>query len=100
MTAAQLADLLKVGLHGYEHGWVFVGIPGGGGRVSHPVHGSGQVTGVGGGKVRVRFDDGAERSFEHQPGPARDGGHFEARTSEASTGAPGRRSGEHGRRGR
>jgi hypothetical protein len=91
MTAAQLADLLKVGPHGYIHGWIFVGIPGGGGQIEHPELGRGRVTGVGGRKVRVRFDSGAEHSFEHRPGAGRGGngaGHFVPRGLATDNPAP------------
>jgi 8-oxo-dGTP pyrophosphatase MutT (NUDIX family) len=54
---------VKVGPHGYEHNWVFVGIPGVGDEVHHPVHGKGTVSEVTGGHVAVRFHSGAEHSF-------------------------------------
>lgn len=67
-TVAPLAsdaepDLVKVGPHGYVHGWVFVGIPSGkapaaGDKISHHEHGSGVVTHVGADGAHARFDNG------------------------------------------
>lgn len=93
ITAGQLAELVKVGPHGYIHGWIFVGIPGVGGEVQHPHLGHGHVIGVGNGKVRVRFDSGAEHSFEHHAGTGRagggsGGGHFEPRGSGSGSSRP------------
>lgn len=70
-TAAELET--KVGPHGYEHGWRFVGIPGTGDHVHHPVHGHGIVTAVDGKHVSVRFDHAGDKAFDHarpQPGEA------------------------------
>jgi hypothetical protein len=57
----------KVGPHGWEHGWHFVGVPGTGDSVHHPSHGKGVVTAVTDKHVAVRFSSGAERTFEHAP---------------------------------
>ena len=78
----------KVGPHGYEHGWVFVGVPGANDAVHHPRHGRGMVTKVTDKHVHVRFDNGAHHAFERAPGngPARivprpeGGGHGESDT--------------------
>lgn len=69
-----------VGPAGYIHGWIFVGVPGPGQEVYHPLHGRGTVTGTQGGKVQVNFAAGHSRSFpvrSHQ-GP----GHFEQMTDD------------------
>lgn len=60
---------VKVGPHGYIHGWHFVGVPGVGERVHHPHLGKGTITGIGGGQVHVRFDSGHAQPFEHRTGP-------------------------------
>lgn len=62
-------SLAKVGPKGYEHNWVFVGIPGVGGRVRHPHHGHGKITAHEGNEVTVAFDRGHERTFHaaHRP---------------------------------
>lgn len=88
--AAQLARLLtadtegpaalaKVGPHGYEHNWVFVGVPGVGDEVHHPVHGKGTVSAVTGKHVSVKFASGAEHSFEHTGGKPGNAGGFAVR---------------------
>lgn len=58
-------DLVKVGPKGYEHGWIYVGPPKVGARVHVPDLGRGTVTRRGKKTTAVRFDSGAEHSFEH-----------------------------------
>ena len=67
LAAQARAELLKVGPKGYEHGWVFVGVPGVGGRVQHPQHGPGTVTRHGKKTMAARFESGHEAAFEHAP---------------------------------
>lgn len=55
--------LNKVGPKGYEHNWVFVGVPGVGGRVFHPQHGHGSVASHDGKSVAVHFDSGHKADF-------------------------------------
>jgi hypothetical protein len=57
------AKLNKVGPKGYEHNWVFVGVPGAGGRVFHPHHGHGTVNEHRGDSVSVHFDSGHKADF-------------------------------------
>lgn len=52
------ADLVKVGPHGYIHGWIHVGPASVGDVVHHDTHGEGVVTGVHDDHVRVRFAGG------------------------------------------
>jgi hypothetical protein len=86
--ASALPAEYRVGPHGYIHGWIFVGVPGAGAKVFHPSHGHGTVTGTAGGRATVKFDSGAEHSFEHRP--AAGAGHLEPRgTHKRVTGANG-----------
>lgn len=86
LALAAAPELVKVGPHGYIHGWIFVGIPGTGDHVFHPGHGHGQVTESepagehGHAHVSVAFDDGHSASFpvRSQAGP----GHFERMTDD------------------
>lgn len=73
------AELLKVGPKGYEHGWVFVGVPGVGARIHHPEHGPGVVTRHNKKTMGARFDKGHEAAFEHAPETPDPGEHFVAR---------------------
>lgn len=59
---------LKVGPKGYIHGWIFVGGPGVGDKVHHPVHGAGVVSALDAHHVTVKFANGHEASFEHRAG--------------------------------
>ena len=55
-------DLTKVGAEGYIHGWVCVRPPCGkvGDAVSHPVHGTGEITNAGeNNKLHATFSDGS-----------------------------------------
>lgn len=67
------AKLNKVGPKGYEHNWVFVGVPGTGGRVFHPQHGHGTVASHNGSSATVHFDSGHKADFAagHGGGPPR-----------------------------
>lgn len=67
------AKLNKVGPKGYEHNWVFVGVPGAGGRVFHPQHGHGTVADHKGDSVAIHFDSGHKADFAagHGSGPPR-----------------------------
>lgn len=66
---------VKVGPHGYEHNWVFVGVPGVGHSVRHPVHGKGIVTAADGKHVTVNFHSGTAKTFEHTaPKPGKPSG--------------------------
>jgi GNAT superfamily N-acetyltransferase len=60
-----LPDLEKVGPKGYEHGWIFVGIPVAGTIVHHPEHGRGTVARAGKATSTVHFDSGHKAAFEH-----------------------------------
>lgn len=69
---------LKVGPHGYIHGWIFVGVPGVGDEVNHPSHGKGTITGHDDKHVTVHFASGKDHSFEvHRS--AGEEGHFTER---------------------
>lgn len=61
-----VADVVKVGPKGYEHGWIFVGAPGVGAAVHHSQHGPGVVVGAdhGKGTVDVRHADGTVRTYQ------------------------------------
>lgn len=60
-----------VGPKGYIHGWIFVGAPGVGARVSHPSLGAGTVTSHNGSTATVKFDrSGASKSFTARAGKA------------------------------
>ena len=63
VSAAQLADMIKVGPHGYIHGWHFVGIPITGSEVDHPNMGHGKVIGHSKSTAFVHFDSGEEKAF-------------------------------------
>ena len=66
LTVAQLADLMKVGPHGYTHGWHFVGSAEVGAEVSHPDFGTGRIFAHTEDAVHVRFskgDGGEDRAF-------------------------------------
>jgi hypothetical protein len=87
---ALLAELVKVGPKGYEHGWVFVGVPGAeahhprgmrvGAQVHHPEHGSGTVKRVGAKTVTVQHHDGERRAYDiGHVGDATRAGHFAPR---------------------
>lgn len=67
------AKLNKVGPKGYEHNWVFVGVPGTGGRVFHPQHGHGTVAEHNGSSATIHFDSGHKADFAagHDSGPPR-----------------------------
>jgi ribA/ribD-fused uncharacterized protein len=65
LAKTALAELVKVGPKGYEHGWVFVGVPGVGALLHHPSHGHGTVARVGAKTAAVRFESGHEAAFEH-----------------------------------
>lgn len=86
VKTATAAGLVKVGPHGYIHGWIFVGIPAAGDHVFHPHHGHGQVTESepagehGHPHVSVAFDDGHAASFPVRPGQGP--GHFERMTDD------------------
>lgn len=69
------ADVVKVGPKGYEHGWIFVGVPSSGDVVHHPSYGSGHVIHHDGTTVTVRFH-GEEHTFRHRAGTHSDN-HFE-----------------------
>lgn len=59
----------KVGPKGWEHNWIFVGVPGAGAAVHHPQHGAGVVSKVTGTHVRVTFArSGDEHAFERVKG--------------------------------
>lgn len=69
---------LKVGPHGYIHGWIFVGVPGLGDAVSHPSHGKGVIEGHDDKHVTVRFQNGKTHTFDvHRD--ASEEGHFTER---------------------
>ena len=59
-----MRDAVRVGPHGYEHGWIFVGVPAAGASVYHPQFGRGTVSGHAAGSVSVSFG-GRSHSFEH-----------------------------------
>jgi len=64
-----LDRIVKVGPHGYTHGWIHVGPALAGVPVHHPEHGRGIVTQVdrSANRTHVRFDNGREHSFERGP---------------------------------
>lgn len=64
MTAVLHVD--KVGLKGYEHGWIFVGAPTVGAAVHHPKHGAGAITATTATHLSVRHDNGKSRSYGHR----------------------------------
>lgn len=71
---AEFAHLeVKVGPKGYVHGWHYVGPQAAGAKVFHADFGNGTVSAHDGKSVKVKFGDGAERSFEarHSEGTAR-----------------------------
>lgn len=80
-TAAELAGVVKVGPHGWEHGWKFVGIPVLGTEVKHPDLGTGHVTSHTDDTVTARFPDaGKTKTFSRgtaSPGSAPAPGHLE-----------------------
>lgn len=63
MTAAQLADLVKVGPHGFTHGWRFVGVPVPGAEVSHPDLGTGIIASHTSTHVNVDFPGSGSMQF-------------------------------------
>jgi hypothetical protein len=65
-----VADLVKVGVEGYIHGWICVRPPCGkvGGIVSHPSHGDGTITAVDDDGVHAKFDDGVEAVLGSEDG--------------------------------
>lgn len=77
-SKAATPDLLKVGPHGYIHGWIFVGVPGMGDAVRHPSHGQGEITGHTEGHVTVRFQSGKTHTFQVHRDASEDG-HFTER---------------------
>lgn len=69
LTQQVVPDVVKVGPHGYIHGWIFVGVPGVGDAVHHPSHGKGVIEGHDEKHVTVRFASGKTHSFEvHRDG--------------------------------
>ena len=79
-----------VGPHGYEHGWVFVGAPGVGTRVSHPAHGIGRVVSSGGGRITVKHDSGQTNQYRSVKARSGEKPGFKAvaKTAEAGGKAP------------
>lgn len=63
LTAAQLADLIKVGPHGFTHGWRFVGVPVPGAEVKHPDLGTGIVASHTSTHVNVDFPKAGSMQF-------------------------------------
>jgi hypothetical protein len=59
------AELIKVGPHGYIHGWIKVGPGTVGEQVHHPDHGPGTVVRVTPKRSMIDFVSGAQHSFEH-----------------------------------
>jgi len=76
-------DVVKVGPHGYIHGWILVGVPGVGAMVRHPEHGHGRVTKVTPKRAMVDFDSGARHAFEHGGPTGVLPGHFVVRAPKA-----------------
>jgi 2'-5' RNA ligase len=75
---AAVPDVVKVGPHGYIHGWIFVGVPGLGDAVRHPSHGKGVIEGHDDKHVTVRFQSGKTHTFDvHRD--ASEEGHFTER---------------------
>lgn len=56
-------ETVKVGPHGYIHGWIFVGVPGMDDEVRHPEHGKGTITAHDGKHVTVAFKNGKIHTF-------------------------------------
>jgi hypothetical protein len=63
-------ELVKVGPKGYEHGWVFVGIPSPGDKVSLGGK-AGTVGAVTSTHARVKLSDGTTASIPHDGGPGK-----------------------------
>jgi 8-oxo-dGTP pyrophosphatase MutT (NUDIX family) len=60
-------DLVKVGPHGYIHGWIYVGdADSEGEEVTHPDLGHGQVTTATSAHANVKFSDGSTATFDRQ----------------------------------
>jgi len=77
-----------VGPEGFIHGWIFVGVPGVGGKVFHPSLGHGTVTGHSGSHATVRFARGTH-TFPARTGkgPGRLSQHATGSTGSANSAA-------------
>jgi hypothetical protein len=58
-------DLVKVGPHGFIHGWIYVGPGNIGDDVEHPQHGHGKIVGAdkANKRIRVKYDNGREHKY-------------------------------------